>query len=145
MFFEENEKSSIRDRSKELKLSTGTVWRVLITKLKLKAYRLRRAQCLTAGHVESRLLPCRFWNQFPEEWVENVIWIDEKMFVFTLQLTLGLLFFRTKSLSATRRRLRSAWLRLAWLMADAFLSFGFKKVLMVKSTWTSLRKFSGLL
>jgi len=46
-------RKSIREASKELGLSTGTVWRVLKTKLKWKAYRLRRSQCLTAAHSSS--------------------------------------------------------------------------------------------
>jgi len=82
-FFEEKKSSSIREASKELGLSTGTVWRVIKTNLKWKDYRLRRAQCLTAAHVESHLLACRFWTGFPEEWFENVIWTDDKMFVLT--------------------------------------------------------------
>ena len=64
LFFEENERSSTREASKELELSTGTVWRVLKTKLKWKAYRLRRAQCLTAAHVLPRLLARRFLIPF---------------------------------------------------------------------------------
>ena len=66
-FFEEKKSSSILEASKELELSTGTVLRVLGTKLKWKAYMLRLAQFLTTAHVESRLLACRFWIQFPEE------------------------------------------------------------------------------
>ena len=60
-------------------------------------------------------------------------------------ITCGLLFVRSKSLSETRRRLRSAWFGLVWYMTYAFLLFGFKKILTVKSTWTSLRTLSGLL
>ena len=61
------------------------------------------------------------------------------------KIAAGLLFLQRKLLNATKQPVRSAWLGLASLMADAFLSFGFKDLLMAKYTWSFLKTLCGQL
>ena len=150
MLFEENERSSIREASKELGLSTGTVWSVLKTKLKWKVYRLPRAQCLTAAHVESRFLACRFWIQFPELWFENAIRTDEKMFVITSQphRQNDRIWAPVPPNEVVEWNKTTAAKCMAWTsMADGRCHpvVWFQGSVTVRSTWTYLRTLSGLL
>ena len=67
--FEQNPKIHIREATRVLGLSYGTIWKILRKDLKWKAYRPHLTQCLSPANKESRLAACTFWLTFEEECV----------------------------------------------------------------------------
>ena len=65
----------------QVDLPFATIWVILRKVLKWKAYRAAAVQLLSPAKEEARLLACQWFITHEEDWVERVIWGDEKWFV----------------------------------------------------------------
>ena len=72
---------SVRNTAPQLTLSPTTVWRILRYDTKAKFYRPSTVQLLTEDHKEQRKIFCNWLLQQPDDFVQQVIWTDEKIFV----------------------------------------------------------------
>ena len=86
---EENTSLSIRKLAPQLSLSASTVWRILRFDLGRKFYRPSTVQPLNESHVEQRKKFCTWILEQPAGFVQNVIWTDEKIFVFHIIVFTG--------------------------------------------------------
>ena len=82
-YFMENQMNSIFDASKALKIPESTIQWYLKHKIKLKPYKLSLAQILTKAHKDGRLAFCQWLLSLPPEFVDLVIFGDEKWFHLT--------------------------------------------------------------
>ena len=78
-FSSQNSKGRISEAARVLGWSFWAISIVLRKNLKFRAYRLHLTQCLRSANMESR--SCTLWWAFEEEWIQTVIWSDEKWFV----------------------------------------------------------------
>ena len=62
-------------------LSPTTVWRILRYDTNVKFYRPSTVQPLAEDHKEQRRIFCNRLLQQPDDFVQQVIWTDEKIFV----------------------------------------------------------------
>ena len=76
---EENPSTSIRQITKELELSVGTVWKIMRKELKLYPYKPKNVVPLTKAHKQGRLEFRHWLLEQPDEFPNQVIWSDEKL------------------------------------------------------------------
>ena len=79
-FFIENPMASLLEASVALKIPKSTISWILRKKLNMKPYKLSLSQALTAIHKTGRLAFCEWLLQQPENFVQMVIFGDEKWF-----------------------------------------------------------------
>ena len=79
-FFAQNQNSSIRQGAREVDLSASTTWRILRKYLKNRFYHYAFVQPLSEAHKQQRKELCHWLLQQPEDFVQRVIWTDEKIF-----------------------------------------------------------------
>ena len=72
---------SVRNIAPLLTLSPTTVWRILRYDTKANFYRPSTIQPLTEDHKEQRKIFCNWLLQQPDDFVQQVVWTDEKIFV----------------------------------------------------------------
>ena len=77
----DNQQFSVRNIEPQLTLSPITVRRILYYDTKAKFYRPSTFQPLTEDHKEQRRIFCNWLLQQPDDFVQQVIWTDEKIFV----------------------------------------------------------------
>ena len=82
-YFLENQFNSIAQASKDLKIPESTIQWNLKHKIKMKPYKLTLGQALTAAHEAGRLKFCQWLISQPPEFVQFVIFGDEKWFHLT--------------------------------------------------------------
>lgn len=78
--FEMNPKSSIRDAACALEVSKSSVHRIIREDLKFYPYRIHKVHNLTTAHKDQRVKFCEWLLAQPDDFVQNVIWSDEKWF-----------------------------------------------------------------
>lgn len=79
-FFIEFPMSSLLEASVQLKIPKSTISWILRKKLNMKPYKLSLSQALTAAHKAGRLAFCQWLLQQPEDFVQLVVFGDEKWF-----------------------------------------------------------------
>ena len=72
---------SVRNIVPQLALSSTTVWMILRYDTNAKFYRPSTVQPLTEDHKEQRRIFCNWLLQQPDDFVQQVIWTDEKILV----------------------------------------------------------------
>lgn len=72
---------SLRQAAPNLSVSVATAWRMLKYDAKAKFYRTTSVQPLTEAHKEQRRQFCEWLLEQEEDFVQMVIWTDEKFFV----------------------------------------------------------------
>ena len=82
-FFIMNPMASIFDASKDLKIPESTIRWNLKFKIKMKPYKMGLAQALTEAHKARRFAFCQWLLTQPENFVQLVIFGDEKWFTLT--------------------------------------------------------------
>ena len=82
-FFVENPMASILEASKELKIPESTIQWYLKKKIKLTPYKLSLGQALLESHKAGRLEFCQWLLEQDPEFVQGVIFGDEKWFTLT--------------------------------------------------------------
>ena len=80
-FYQENQKASLNEGSKRLKIPKTTIRRLLREKLGLKWFQDRYGQVLTKKHRKERLQICEWILTLPDELLLSIIFGDEKWFV----------------------------------------------------------------
>ena len=78
---QQTEQLSVRKIAPQLQLSPTTVWRILRYDSKAKFYRPSTVQPLTQDHMNQRKVFCNWLLDKPEDFVQKIIWTDEKIFV----------------------------------------------------------------
>jgi hypothetical protein len=77
----EGDQLSLRQAAPNLSVSATTAWRMLRYDAKAKFYRITSVQPLTEAHKEQRRQFCEWLLEQEEDFVQRVIWTDEKFFV----------------------------------------------------------------
>ena len=81
VMLDDKQQFSVRNIAPQLTVSPTTVWRILRYDTKAKFYRPSTVQPLTEDHKEQRRIFCNWLLQQPDDFVQQVIWTDEKIFV----------------------------------------------------------------
>lgn len=76
----ENRVESLRKIAPHSSSSLTTIWKILRYDLKFKFYRITSVQPLTATHKQQRRQFCEWLLSQPEDFVQKIIWTDEKFF-----------------------------------------------------------------
>lgn len=72
---------SLRKAAPIVGVSQTTLWKILRWDMKAKFYRVTQVQKLTDDHMKQRRLFCKWLLDQEENFVQRVIWTDEKLFV----------------------------------------------------------------
>ena len=79
-FLAENHCVSLRKAGPQISTRVTTVWRILRYDLHFKFYRITSVQPLKDIHKQQRLQFCQWLLAQPEDFVQKIVWTDEKMF-----------------------------------------------------------------
>ena len=79
--FAEDTSLSLRKAAPNVGVSMCTLWRILRWDIKAKFYRITPVQKLTDDHKQQRRHFCEWLLAQDEDFVQRVIWTDEKLFV----------------------------------------------------------------
>ena len=79
-FIEENPRCSLRKAEQQISPSKTTLWRILRYDLNFKFYHYKMVQSLSDVHKEQRKKYCEWLLEQPNNFVDRVVWTDEKFF-----------------------------------------------------------------
>ena len=79
-FLVENPTNSLRKTEQQLSIKKTTLWRIVRHSLDFKFYHITSVQPLTEAHKEQRLKFCEWILAQPADFVQKVVWTDEKFF-----------------------------------------------------------------